>query len=286
MNEAAAHEDTFLSMTDTEVENTLREIRERVRAESQALARTRGGDGDVAPGPSSDDEGAAARARLEANLAVLERTRDKLPPLLSYRSGLAARVELWVKRQIKRATHWFTWEQVNFNSAATYALRDALAALGAQERRLAEQAERMAEQERRLAEQERGLDAQEKRLASIKGEAEARAAELRGAVSEVTGWLRSETDSLRSDDEALRSEARSLRTALDAARAEVSALRAEERERVEHLAEEHRVSFRQLSLEATENAVAFDRARRGAEARVEELARRVEEIEKAVKSDE
>jgi hypothetical protein len=59
----------------------------------------------------------------------------------------------------------------------------------------------------------------------------------------------------------------------------VERLRDEARERVEHLLEEQRVCYRQLSLEASESAVLFDRARRDMEAR---LAR----IEKAVTSDE
>jgi predicted Zn-dependent protease len=57
------------------------------------------------------------------------------------------------------------------------------------------------------------------------------------------------------------------------ARAEssVEELRRELRERTEHLAEEQRVCFRQLSLEATETAVTHDRARRQIEARLEAL---------------
>jgi hypothetical protein len=128
-------------MADPEVENTLREIRERVRAEAleaqrrtAAAARTDRSDTSLARAGETTDAAssfASALARMEANLATTERAWNRLPPVVSYRSGWPARLELWLKRQIKRATHWFTWEQVNFNAAAHHALRDALAALAA-----------------------------------------------------------------------------------------------------------------------------------------------------------
>ncbi|HYN85591.1 MAG TPA: hypothetical protein VER32_10070 [Pyrinomonadaceae bacterium] len=209
-----------------EVEETLREIRERVRAEASALARApqssaNGGDGAQIV---ARDEAADAFARMEANLATAERAGPRLPPVMSNRAGLVARVELWVKRKIKRALRWITWEQVNFNAAATHALADTLAALRAHERRLAEmQAElqRLGQIQQRLEE-----------LARAQGGLEARL----GRVGD------------------------------------------EGRERVERLLEEQRVCYRQLSLEASESAVLFDRARRDMESR---LAR----IEKTVTGD-
>ena len=133
-------------MPDTEVEQTLREIRERVRAEA-ALARGP----DAAAGattavtPAAQPNGHASQAppanealaRMHANLATTERARTRLPPVMSYRRGAASRFELWLKRLIKRATHSFTWEQVNFNTAAHHALADALSALSAHEQSLA-----------------------------------------------------------------------------------------------------------------------------------------------------
>jgi len=131
-------------MPDTEVENTLREIRERVRAEAArqsplAPAETL----TAAPAPHANGHSshphpaAEALARLQADLATTERARTRLPPVMSNRGGSVARLELWLKRLIKRAAHWFTWEQVNFNSAAHHALAEALAALGAHEQSLA-----------------------------------------------------------------------------------------------------------------------------------------------------
>lgn len=207
-----------------EVEETLREIRERVRAESVALARTSApGEGNGAT--PARDEASEAFARMEANLATAERAGPRLPPVVSNREGFVARVELWVKRKIKRALHWITWEQVNFNAATAHALSDALAALRAHEQRLAEmraELQRLGQLQERLEE-----------LARAHGGLEAR-------VESRFGQLRDEG-----------------------------------RERAERLLEEQRVCYRQLSLEAGESAVLFDRARRDMESR---LAR----IEKAV----
>ena len=149
-------------MVDQEVENTLREIRERVLAESaqalpaeQLAAPTNGAGaagGEAAQVPQANGRASGeALARLQANLATTERAWPRLPPLVSYRRGLVARLELWVKRQIKRATHWFTWEQVNFNSAVHHALGDAREALAAHEQRLAAHEQRLAAHEHALA---------------------------------------------------------------------------------------------------------------------------------------
>jgi hypothetical protein len=43
---------------------------------------------------------------------------------------------LWCKRIFKKATHWFTFEQVNFNSATFNILRDFLEVLSDHEERL------------------------------------------------------------------------------------------------------------------------------------------------------
>jgi hypothetical protein len=74
--------------------------------------------------------------RLQSSLAVASRAHDQLPPVTTYRRGPLARIELWVKRQLKRATHWFTWEQVNFNAAVNRALNETVATLQTLERQL------------------------------------------------------------------------------------------------------------------------------------------------------
>jgi hypothetical protein len=215
-------------MLDLEVEKTLREIRERVRAEVGAGARGGGaalesaarGDGFVA---EADGPVADALLRLEANLATADRARSRLPPVMSNRRGWPARLELWVKRQLKRATHWFTWEQVNYNAAVHQALRDAHAAISASDAEVASL-------QRQLADLRDQLDARDARTRD----------ELAAGLHEVSERAG---------------------------------------ERTSHVLEEQRVLFRQLSLEASERAVACDRARR-------DLETRLGEIRKAVMSDE
>lgn len=269
-------------MVDLEVENTLREIRERVRAGAQhstpapvesesVLARAEAGA--TVEGASA----AEARASLEANLKTIERTWNKLPPLTSYRHGWPARVELWLKRQIKRATYWFTWEQVNFNAAVHHSLRDALDALSTYEQHEQQRAQEHAQQLAQLrAELDAALndafkksraeqaeaDAQtHARLAALEARQNADGAELRHQLGGFVEQLRREIDALRREQLAL-----------------ADTIRHEERERIEYLTDEQRVAFKQLSLEATETAVAADRARRALELRLDQL-------EKALTSD-
>ena len=52
-------------------------------------------------------------------------------------------------------------------------------------------------------------------------------------------------------------------------------LRREIQERIQHVLDEQRVAIRQLSLKASEDAVLSDRARRAAELKMEELAKRI-----------
>ncbi len=311
-------------MVDTEVENTLREIRERVRAEAQAQSRQQA-HSIVARAAASEDSitmqeaggkassfGTEALARLEANLATTERAWNRLPPLSSNRSGFVARLELWIKRQIKRASHWYTWEQVNFNAAAHHALRDTLSALRSYEQRLAQQHALM----------QSALESERAERARVDGRLEGLETQLREAVESLqqnTLALRDEyraaVESLQRNTQALRDEQREAveslqqntlalrdeyRAAVESLQRNTQALRDEQREtveslrhnlqdeqreRIEHLLEEQRVSFRQLSLGASETAVMHDRARRDTEARLAELARRIGEIKAATSDD-
>jgi hypothetical protein len=114
-------------MADIKVEDLMRSIRQRAR--DGAAKHT---DASI----SSTDSAAKPIARLQTSLTIAERTRDQLPPVTTYRSGLLARIELWVKRQLKRATHWYTREQVNFNSSVHSALNNSLAIFQTYEERL------------------------------------------------------------------------------------------------------------------------------------------------------
>lgn len=115
-------------MADIKVEDLMRSIRQRARE---------GAAEQTDPSFSSTDSTSKPIARLQTSLTITDRTHDQLPPVTTYRSGLLARIELWVKRQLKRATHWYTWEQVNFNAAVNSALNNALAIFQTYEHRLA-----------------------------------------------------------------------------------------------------------------------------------------------------
>ncbi|MEP6820396.1 MAG: hypothetical protein ABJA18_12745 [bacterium] len=239
-------------MAETEVESILREIRERVLSQQRAgkdagatrSAITNGGNGDNVRGESdslqqirSDDNEtmtAESLSLINSYLTTTARAWDRLPPLVSNRSGLVARVELWLKRQLKRATHWYTWEQVNFNAAVHHALRDLLPVILELRRQIAE--------------------------------SEIRRTELEQYQAELTAKLSE-----------LQTEIDSQRRATDTQR---NLLENELRERDQRLQEEQRVCFKQLALETSEAAVLEDRARRKTEVLLEELQRRLEQLEK------
>jgi hypothetical protein len=226
-------------MADVEVEDTLREIRERVLAASESRAAERADAQTYAPegaaGPpaqASAGDAGEALARMGANISTTGRAWSRLPPVLTYRRGALARLELWLKRLVKRAAHWFTWEQVNFNSAAHQALADAREA----------------------------LEAHASALEALRGEVGLLRAEVESGVSELNA---------RADA----AEAR-LESELAGLRAALASVTDEQRVRADAVLEEQRVCFRQLSLEASELAVAHDRARRQLESRVGALEKR------------
>src|SRR5713101_1071597 len=152
-------------MVETEVESILGEIRERVRAthEAQAaLSVTEGGAEDSAITADARREAttAEALALINSYLTTTARAWDQLPPVVSNRSGVAARIELWLKRHLGRATRWYAWEQINFNAAVHHALRDLLAAL----RQLADESERARRQHQDVQAMRAQIEAQNKSL--------------------------------------------------------------------------------------------------------------------------
>jgi hypothetical protein len=247
-------------MIDTEVEQVLREISERVRAvpaetyspapravESSSLPDENAVESQVAKEPL---------ARFTANLSTIERAWSRLPPLQSYRQGWVARIELWIKGLIKRATHWYTWEQVNFNASVLATLRETLSAFSEYEKFLVNLRTELAKEVDEKQEQNRT------ELKTLSSELQAEALRVTGLESQISK-LESRKASERAD-------------ILNSVAASIDLLR--------HDIEEQRVSFKQLALEASENAALFDRARRHTEARLEELATRIDSTGKAAKS--
>lgn len=77
----------------------------------------------------------------------------------------------------------------------------------------------------------------------------------------------------------LRSEFRTALADLQREQAQaIEILTNEQRERIQHLLDEERVCVRQLSLQSSEEAVLADRARRATEARLDQLARALEQL--------
>lgn len=253
-------------MADVEVENILREIRDRVYAEQSALAPSPAS-GEAADVTSSNGQSRAteSRARLESYLTTTGRAWDRLPPVVSNRRGAIARVELWLKQHLKRATRWYAWEQVNFNAAVHRALHDLIELISSQERSIADLHEQVnqlkAENLTRTTEfQQQGSAIQAARLEMAQQRATAEAYEK--LIVEQTAAL---------------AELRAAHKGRDAEvdnRLEI--LGNEMRERAQSLQEEQRVLFRQLALESREAAVREESARRKSEALLEELQSRID----------
>jgi len=229
-------------MADTEVENILREIRERVYAEQEAAAATHSaGDNGATTQQDHELEPVGSLPRLESYLSTTARAWDRLPPVVSNRSGTSARIELWLKRHFKRATRWYAWEQINFNAAVHHALSDIVQLLSANQETIQNLRQQLREQRQadlselrtQLAEQRLAIDAES---AAIIAAVESRAVVVDDRLTAIV-------------------------------------------EATARLQEEQRVSYKQLALETSEAAVLEDRARRKTEALLEQLQRRVEELE-------
>ena len=265
-----------------EVETILNEIRERVRADADQEQRSEPGmlvapeETSAAPLVAASAEDGSGNAeslnRLSAHLTTTTRAWDRLPPLCSNRTGLTARLELWIKARLKRLSRWFTWEQVNFNAAAHHALSDTLEALRSHEQELMKiRAEARNEAAARLA----GLERSEREIKALRATIEAQAAEASSRISNLATQnvaieaRVSETNVALAELNARLSETNS------EAGARISNLAKEIDERLSALAadlrEEQRVCFKQLSLETSEAAVLEDRGRRAIESRLEKL---------------
>ena len=254
-------------MVDEEVESTLREIRERVRKTAALEAAATRTAVSSAANVSAISKGESATktsvtmARIDAYLTTTARAWDRLPPLVSSRSGGLARLELWVKRRFKQATRWYSWEQINFNAAVHHALRDTLDALVDLEQRLGQLRQQMS------AEIEARAQKSYVEIMTLRAELESQNADL---VSQ-----RAALESQRADFEAHRTqmEAEQRARRLDV-KAQLADLARELRERDGQRLEEQRVCFKQLSLEMSEAQVLLDRARRDIESRLEKLEKR------------
>ncbi len=215
-------------------------INEKMTNHGSASSPSSGGDLNNSRGIESSGSAAIpARAtgepeRMRRNAAIVQRAGNALPPVTTSRSGLIARLELWLKRQLKRATHWYTWEQVNFNRAACDLLQDVAHRLAAVE-------ERLARQEAQLADAAR---------------------EFRDALAATTAGLhRAEMNRTPQIEEIVR----------PMLERDMEQLCAEHQAQLARLLDEQRVSFKQLQLQISETGTMADRAHRNAQLRFDEI---------------
>jgi hypothetical protein len=159
-------------MADIKVDELVRSIRQRAR-ESAAQQ-----DSSV----SGPDSFAGPMARLQTSLTITGRAQDQLPPVTTYRGGFAARLELWIKRLLKRVTHWFTWEQVNFNSSVDRALNSTLAILQNNEQRISSLQNELAAGLVSKANLESQLTELERRLSLVESRVDTQLAEKLGEL--------------------------------------------------------------------------------------------------------
>src|SRR5438067_12065776 len=278
-----------------DVETVLREIRERVIAENESNAPV-AVVSSASPSPDIDLQAAsnhnASLDRLSAQLAITARAWDRLPPLVSNRSGALRRIEISVKKAFRPLTRWFTWEQINFNAAVHHALLETLAMLRTQEQEVmtlrAAIANEASNRDQKIGELGRQLQSIQARAESQSNDLRALllrrdeaktqfahvyatlkrysemmsdlAEEMRKGHADLTNELRAQFPQMAADLEAgLQKIARDF----DVKLLEISA----------ELHEEQRVCFKQLSLETGEAAILEDRGRRALESRVQKLER-------------
>ncbi len=247
-------------MADVEVENILREIRDRVYAEQGALSDSPASSSDATV--SSSNGLAESRSRLESYLTTTGRAWDRLPPVISNRSGAIARVELWLKQHLKRATRWYAWEQVNFNAAVHHALHDLIELISSQEKSLSYLQEQMSQLRAENQTQSSQLQSARLELKAQRATVEAQEKLIENhnaALAHLNAALTELTTAHQGRDAELDNR--------------LKALVNEMRERAQLLQDEQRVLYRQLALETREAAVLEDRARRKSEALLEELQR-------------
>src|SRR3989440_3526908 len=263
-----------------EVESILNEIRERVRTEEKqreaavAVATQNGKHSNPAISSIAPAIATESLARLEAHLTTTSRAWDRLPPMFSNRSGAAARFELWIKARLKSLSRWFTWEQVNFNSAAHHGLSAALEALRAHAEQLVRmQAELNQTKEALRVEAERTKQALSQTTEALRAESHQTTESLRVESRQLTESLRVESRQLT---ESLRVESRQRTETLQAELAHAAEeLRAERSQTNEALASELRQTAALLRADLSQTS---EDLRATIDARAAEMNTRVSEL--------
>jgi uncharacterized coiled-coil protein SlyX len=198
-----------------------------------------------------------------AGLAVLSRAWDRLPPVVTNRSGAPARLELWVKSRVKRLLRWVTWEQVNFNAATHQTFRDLIETLVTYEQQLlslrselasetTKQQAKLDELRAQLTQQQHSMDQQRELVG------------LRLQQLEIEFKRQLDTHGVELNARLTQLESTGLSKLAEGIAIQI-------REGDERILDEQRVCFKQLSFEANETLLAQERAQRKLESRLEKL---------------
>jgi hypothetical protein len=237
-------------MVDDEVAEILAEIKQRVsNAQQKSGDDTAGVEKSSAPSISHGSPAPVANGF--ASLAVMARAWDRLPPVVSNRTGTLARFELWLKEKLRTAFRWFTWEQVNFNSATYQTLLEVVEALNRYEQHL------IALREDVEAQREEMQQLSSTQVLPVTARIEEMDRQHLANIAQVSARLEG-LSQLAKDHQ-------------NETQARLSELRSESRVRDGELGDEQRVCYKQLSLELNESRVLEDRARRELEARLSRL---------------
>lgn len=246
-------------MVDQEVVNILAEIKERVSAAQYPVMPRQETN---VPNSQSSNVGTAAKADYPG-LTVLSRAWNRLPPVVSNRSGASARLELWIKSKLQRMLRWLTWEQVNFNAATHQLFLDIVESLATQQQQLAAISKATGELELLQQEVNRDLATRHHQTRTIVDAHEANLLAQRSLLATLHAEVNANTTAI---------------TALEAfdeqvagTKLQLESLINEIRERDEKVTDEQRVCFKQLSIELTELQTLMDRARRDLDARMAKL---------------
>lgn len=246
-------------MVDHEVAEILAEIKRRVTSKEEKSASETYGIAESSARAISTP--APARTNDYANLTVMARAWDRLPPLVSKRTGNLARLDLWFKSKLKRASRWFTWEQVNFNAAAYQTFVEMVESLNAWEQQLVETNQQLEAQREQLKNQETALSTE---LSSFTTQL----IQLTNQLEQIDRGHLAMFAQLNARVEGLAQMAKELQ---EERQTQIAEPVSESNLQYEKLLDEQRVCFKQLSLELSESRVLQDRARRELEMRVARL---------------
>jgi hypothetical protein len=241
-------------MVDHEVAQILADIKRRVgNAQERPLAAS-----SVVAENSAASIAPASSVNGFASLSVMARAWDRLPPVVSNRTGTLVRLELWIKEKLRAAFRWFTWEQINFNSATYQTLLEVVESLKAYEQQFAELRHALDEQREaqreELQELSSALSSLTTRIEQIDRQHLTLIAQLNARLEGVSQLTKDQHANTQAETQARLAE-----------------MMSESRVRDEQLIDEQRVCYKQLSLELSEARVLEDRARRELEARLARL---------------